>query len=158
SQAATAFENARLFEALEERAIELAKVNKLKSEFLARISHELRTPMNSINGYSEMLLQALYGDLNPKQLDRVERILRNGQNLLALIDDLLDISKIDAGKMELDIQPLDLKAQLTSTISNLESQASTKGLYLNLEVPEDLPHVQADPMRLNQIMTNLLGN
>src|SRR5258708_3672069 len=158
SQAATAFENARLFEALEDRAIELAKVNKLKSEFLARISHELRTPMNSINGYSEMLLQTVYGDLNAKQMDRVERILRNGHNLLALIDDLLDISKIDAGKMELQIESVDLKQELASTINNLESQATGKGLYLKLEVPEDLPSVQADSMRLKQIITNLLGN
>ncbi len=158
SQAATAFENARLFEALEERAVELTKVNRLKSEFLARVSHELRTPMNSINGYSEMLLRATYGALTDKQDDRVQRILRNGRNLLALIDDLLDISKIDAGKMELLIVKVDLREELRATIYNLESQAANKGLYLNLEAPDDLPPVYADSTRLKQIVTNLLGN
>src|SRR5258708_725411 len=159
SQAATAFENARLFETLEDRAVELTKLNKLRSEFLARISHELRTPMNSINGYSEMLLmQTVYGKMTEKQVDRVERILRNGRNLLALIDDLLDISKIDAGKMELTIEAVNLREELNNTIYNLESQAATKGLYLKLDAPENLPPVSADSMRLTQIVTNLIGN
>ncbi|GEM_PF-748453 len=158
SQAATAYENALLFEALQERAVELAKANKLKSEFLARVSHELRTPMNSINGYSEMLLRMIYGDLNEKQVDRIERILRNGRNLLAIIDDLLDISKIDAGKMELQLKPVNLREELAATIYNLESQVAAQGLYLKLEAPETLPLVRADAMRLKQVVTNLLGN
>jgi GAF domain-containing protein/anti-sigma regulatory factor (Ser/Thr protein kinase) len=158
SQAATAYENALLFEALQERAVELAKANKLKSEFLARVSHELRTPMNSINGYSEMLLRMVYGDLNEKQVDRIERILRNGRNLLAIIDDLLDISKIDAGKMELQFKPVNLREELAATIYNLESQVAAQGLYLKLEAPETLPRVRADSMRLKQVVTNLLGN
>ena len=158
SQAATAFENARLFEALEERAIELTKANRLKSEFLAGISHELRTPMNAINGYSEMLLRTLYGALNEKQTDRVERILRNGQHLLAIIDDLLDISKIDAGKMDLDMTSVNLREALSAVIYDLESQATMQGLYLKLDAPEALPPVRADSLRLKQIITNLLGN
>ncbi len=158
SQAATAFENALLFEALEDRAVELAKANKLKSEFLARVSHELRTPMNSINGYSEMMLKNIYGQLNEKQADRIERILRNGRNLLALIDDLLDISKIDAGKMELQITPINLRDELNATIYNLESTAASRGLFLKLEAPDDLPLVSADLMRVKQIATNLIGN
>jgi GAF domain-containing protein len=158
SQSATAFENARLFEALEERAVELAKANQLKSEFLAGISHELRTPMNAINGYSEMLLRNIYGELNQKQTDRIERILNNGQHLLAIIDDLLDISKIDAGRMDLQITSVNLREELSATIYNLESQASSQGLYLKLEVPDNLPPVNADSLRLKQIITNLLGN
>jgi GAF domain-containing protein len=158
SQAAIAFENALLFEALEERAIELAKANQLKSEFLARISHELRTPMNSILNFSEMLLANMYGELTDKQADRIERILRNGRNLLALIDDLLDISKIDAGKMQLEIRPVNLRMELEATLYNLENQASSRGLYLKLDAPEALPPVSADAMRIKQIITNLIGN
>jgi len=157
-QAAVALENARLFAELEARAIELAKANKLKSEFLARVSHELRTPMNSINGYSEMLLNHIYGEVNEKQGDRLERILRNGRNLLALIDDLLDISKIDADKMDLRIQPVSLRIELNAAIEVLESQAATRGLYLRNDAPDDLPLVRADSMRLRQVITNLVGN
>jgi GAF domain-containing protein/anti-sigma regulatory factor (Ser/Thr protein kinase) len=158
SQAAIAIENARLFEALQDRALELAKANRLKSEFLARISHELRTPMNSINGYSEMLLKNIYGQLTDKQTDRVERILRNGRNLLSLIDDLLDISKIDAGKMILFIEPVNVQAELATTLGNLESQATQRGLTLTLDVPESISPVSADVLRFRQIVTNLLGN
>ncbi len=158
SQAATALENANLFEKLEERAGELIKANRLKSELLARVSHELRTPMNSINGYSEMLLKTVYGDLNEKQADRIERILRNGRNLLAIIDDLLDISKIDAGHMELQITSINLLDELNATIYALESQVAARGLYLRLEAPDELPPVKADSVRLKQIITNLLGN
>jgi GAF domain-containing protein/anti-sigma regulatory factor (Ser/Thr protein kinase) len=157
-QAAVAVDNARLFEELEERAIELSKANKLKSEFLARISHELRTPMNSINGYSEMLLRNTYGTLTEKQNDRLERILRNGRNLLALIDDLLDISKIDAGKMEMRIAPVNVAEELNAVMWAMESQAVAKGLYLRSELPDGLPHVRADAVRLKQVITNLFGN
>ncbi|MEP7287676.1 MAG: GAF domain-containing protein [Chloroflexota bacterium] len=158
SQAAIAIENARLFQALEDRAVELTKVNRLKSEFLASVSHELRTPMNSINGYSEMLMRSLYGALNDKQSDRVERILRNGRTLLALIDDLLDIAKIDAGRMELQIEPINVRDELSTAIYNLESEAAKRGLYLKLDVPDNLPPVNADLVRFKQVVTNLIGN
>lgn len=158
AQAAVALENAMLFEALEERAVELMQANRLKSEFLARVSHELRTPMNSINGYSEMLLRQTYGALNEKQADRVERILRNGRNLLALIDDLLDLSRIDSGRMELHLESVDVREEVNAAIYNLESQASARGLYLRYEPAENLPMVYADATRLRQIIVNLLGN
>lgn len=114
--------------------------------------------MNSINGYSEMLLNHIYGEVNEKQGDRLERILRNGRNLLALIDDLLDISKIDADKMDLRIQPVSLRIELNAAIEVLESQAATRGLYLRNDAPDDLPLVRADSMRLRQVITNLVGN
>jgi len=157
-QAAIGLENSMLYEASEDRAVELAKANRLKSEFLARVSHELRTPMNSINVFSEMLLRNAYGTVNEKQADRIERILRNGKNLLSLIDDLLDISKIDAGKMELLIEAVNLRDEVAQDISNLESQATARGLSLKMDVPESVPLVRADSMRLRQIITNLLGN
>jgi GAF domain-containing protein len=158
AQAAVALENAMLFEALEERAVELMQANRLKSEFLARVSHELRTPMNSINGYSEMLLRQTYGALNEKQADRVDRILRNGRNLLALIDDLLDLSRIDSGRMELHLESVDVREEVNAAIYNLESQALSRGLYLRYEPAENLPPVYADATRLRQIIVNLLGN
>jgi GAF domain-containing protein len=158
AQAAVALENAMLFKALEERAIELMQANRLKSEFLARVSHELRTPMNSINGYSEMLLRQTYGALNEKQSDRLERILRNGRNLLALIDDLLDLSRIDSGRMELHLESVDVCEEVNAAIYNLESQATARGLYLRYEPAENLPRVYADATRLRQIIVNLLGN
>ncbi len=157
-QAAVALDNADLFQRLEDRAIELMKANRLKSEFLARVSHELRTPMNSINGYSELLLLAKYGAINDVQSDRLERILRNGRNLLALIDDLLDISKIDAGKVELRLEAINLRDELNATIFTMETQATARGLYLSVRLPDDLPPVRADVARLRQIITNLLGN
>lgn len=158
TQAAIALDNALLVEAMAARNVELSKANKLKSEFLASISHELRTPMNAINGYSEMLLRGIYGDMSHKQVDRVERILRNGRSLLALIDDLLDLSKIDAGKMELRLEALKLHDEVGAIMYNLESQAAAKGLRLTMEAPEDLPTAKADPIRLRQVITNLLSN
>ena len=157
-QAAIALENAMLFEALEERAAELTTANRLKSEFLARVSHELRTPMNSIIGYSEMLLRPAYGALTELQADRIARILRNGRNLLMLIDDLLDISRIDAGKMALSSEPVDLCEEVRATLENLESQATARDLFLKLEAEAELPMVRADPARVRQIITNLVSN
>src|SRR5258708_27600859 len=105
-----------------------------------------------------MLLRDTYGALNEKQDDRVQRILRNGHNLIILIDDLLDISKIDAGKMELQFKTVNLREELSAIIYNLDSQATEKKLYLKLETSDDLPAVYADSVRLKQIVTNLLGN
>ena len=158
SQVTIALENAKLVGELEERAIELAEANRLKSDFLATMSHELRTPMNSIIGFSDTLLSGIYGDLNEKQISRVERIHRNGRNLLALIDDLLDLSKIEAGKMEIDVQTIDLYQEIQACIQAIESQLQRKGLTLETFIPVDLPKVQADSLRLRQIINNLLSN
>jgi GAF domain-containing protein len=159
SQIAVALDNASLFLAVEERARELAEANRLKSQFLANISHELRTPMNSILGFSETILSGLYGDLNEKQSSRLERINHNGKSLLALIDDLLDISKIDAGRMELAISPVNLIAELSAVMQAIESQVQKKGIRLELlPPPSHFPLVLADPLRLRQVITNLVSN
>jgi signal transduction histidine kinase len=158
AQAAIAIENALLFRELDNRAKELEEVNRLKSQFLATVSHELRTPMNSIIGFSETLLNNLYGELNELQASRMERIRVNGYNLLALIDDLLDISKIDAGKMELMTDRVNIREAVVAVTQGLEGQAVKQGLYLSIQVPKDLPPVHADPQRLRQIMTNLVSN
>ncbi len=158
SQVTIALENAKLVGELEERARELAEANRLKNDFLATMSHELRTPMNSIIGFSDTLLSGIYGDLNEKQVGRVERIHRNGRNLLALIDDLLDLSKIEAGRMELAIETVDIYGEIQACILAIESQIQSKGLTLETYIPVDLPKVQADSLRLRQIITNLLSN
>lgn len=158
SQIAIALDNADLFKALEARAEELAQANRLKSQFLANVSHELRTPMNSILGFSDALLSGIYGTMNENQTGRVERILRNGRNLLALIDDLLDISKIDAGRMELKIDDVNLQDEIHAVTTALESQLQAKQLTLTAELPPDMPFVQADSLRLRQIITNLFSN
>lgn len=158
SQVTIAFDNADLFRKLEERALELAEANRLKSQFLATISHELRTPMNSILGFSDTLLTGIYGALNEKQISRLERIHRNGRNLLALIDDLLDLSKIDAGRMEIELLELNLHDEIQTCISSIESQVQAKNLYLRIEIPNNLPKIIADPLRLRQVINNLLGN
>jgi signal transduction histidine kinase len=158
TQAAIAIDNALLFRELENRAVELAEANRLKSQFLATISHELRTPMNSIIGFSDTLLDNLYGALNPQQASRIERIQRNGYNLLMLIDDLLDLSKIDAGRMELFPASVSVRDTIVSVVQSMESQASERGLLIAVEVSDALPPVYADPKRFQQIVTNLLSN
>ena len=158
AQATIAVDNALLFRQLETRALELAEANRLKSQFLATISHELRTPMNSIIGFSDTLLSNLYGELNEKQASRIERIQRNGYNLLTLIDDLLDLSKIDAGHMEFQPEQVNVRETITQVQQAMEGQALEKGLSMASDVPKDLPPVKADPQRLRQIVTNLLSN
>lgn len=158
-QTGIAVENVRLIEELEQRALELAEANRLKSDFLANISHELRTPMNSIIGFSDMLLSGLYGEVPDKQRDRLERIRRNGRNLLMLIDDLLDISKIEAGKLELSLETVSLVDELRAALEGAESQIAARGLQLQVIVPEaPLPPIEADSLRLRQVINNLLSN
>ncbi len=158
AQATIAIDNALLFRELENRARELAKANRLKNQFLATISHELRTPMNSIIGFSDMLLSGLYGDLNDRQASRLETIQRNGYHLLALIDDLLDLSKIDAGRMALYFEYTDLHTVCEAVAQGMDAQARERGLTMTLDIPDGLPPVWADPQRLDQIITNLLSN
>ncbi|NPV66422.1 MAG: GAF domain-containing protein [Anaerolineae bacterium] len=157
-QAGIAAENVTLIETLERHAAELSEANRLKSEFLANISHELRTPMNAIIGFSEALLSGLYGELNATAADRVERILRNGRGLLALIDDLLDLSRIDTGKLQLAPEPLALGETIRLAVEAVETQLASKGLSIEVSVPADLPSVEADPIRLRQVLNNLLDN
>ncbi len=175
-QAAIAIMNARLFEQLRQaaeelerkvaaRTWELAEANKrlrkadrLKMQFLANMSHELRTPMNSIIGYSELMLEETYGELTARQRDRLQTILRNARNLLDLINDLLDISRIEMGKMILTRHNVNLNRVVETALKSMEPMARQKGLWLQLVVDETLPSVQADEARLVQILNNLLSN
>lgn len=158
AQLAISIRNAELFEQLEARTKELAKANQLKSEFLAKMSHELRTPMNSILGFSETLLSGIYGELNERQHDRVSRIQRGGRNLRALIDDLLDLSKIEAGRMEMVLQTVNLKDEMQACLLEIETQAQSKNLKLHFITPDVVPAVTADALRVRQVINNLLSN
>jgi signal transduction histidine kinase len=133
--------------------------SQLKSQFVATISHELRTPLTGVLGYSEMLGLGVYGPLEQEQADTLAKIQRNGEHLLALINDLLDFSKLEAGKLELDDQVFDVREQITMTISDCEPQARSKQLVMHSALAGDLPAaVRGDPLRLRQILLNLLSN
>jgi len=174
--AAIATENARLYRRLEEHSVgleervrertaELQELNRCleaasrhKSEFLAAMSHELRTPLNSIIGFSEVLADKMAGELNPKQEKYVNNILVSGKHLLNLINDILDLSKVEAGKMELHPEAFSLPDALEASLALIRLQASKKGLSLGLEVDKTLFTITADPVRFKQIMYNLLSN
>jgi signal transduction histidine kinase/CheY-like chemotaxis protein len=150
-QVALAINNARLYE-------QAIASNRLKSEFLANMSHELRTPLNAIIGYSELLLSQVYGELNSKQIDRLMRVNTGGKHLLELINDVLDLSKIEAGQMELSLDALSVTEVVYDAIADVTPQADAKGLKLNLRLHPDLPNIHADAGRIRQILTNLLDN
>ena len=158
NQISVALDNTQLITELEERAEQLMEANRLKSEFLANISHELRTPMNSIIGFSDTLVQGVYGDLSDKQRDRLITIKRNAGNLLNIINDLLDISKIEAGHMALEIGPVNVEEQIGFVVLEMEPQISEKSLILERRLDSDLPSAMVDSVRLRQILINLLAN
>jgi signal transduction histidine kinase/CheY-like chemotaxis protein len=137
---------------------ELRAASRYKSEFLTNMSHELRTPLNSIVGYSELVLDGIYGELTEAQRDRLERILRNGRNLLGLINDILDLSRIDAGQLELTLTNVRVAEALRLAVASVEHQARAKGLPIHVEVEGNPPNLRADELRLRQIIVNLLDN
>jgi len=145
--------NARLIEA----NVRLAEASKLKSQFLATMSHELRTPLNSIIGYTELVLDGTYGTLTELQADRLEKVVRNGRNLLSLINDILDLSKIEAGRLELAIGPVNVVEMIDGVLSGIEVAAHAKNLTLVHDYT-GLPNVMADPVRVRQILLNLVSN
>jgi signal transduction histidine kinase/CheY-like chemotaxis protein len=150
-QVALAINNARLYE-------QAIASNRLKSEFLANMSHELRTPLNAIIGYSELLLSQVYGDLNAKQVDRLTRVNTGGKHLLDLINDVLDLSKIESGQLELTLAPLSVAEVVYDAIADVTPQADAKNLKVNLHLHPNLPNIQADSGRIRQVLTNLLDN
>lgn len=157
-QIAISLDNASLFEMLEERARQLAEVNRLKNEFLANVSHELRTPMNSIIGFTDTILMGIYGPLNETQEDRLNKVKRNALNLLTLIDDLLDLSKIEAGQMTFQMEQANISVELHEVCSTFEPQITEKDLVLYKHFPDELPNVNVDRQRLRQVIINLVSN
>jgi GAF domain-containing protein/DNA-binding response OmpR family regulator len=171
-QAAVAIQNARLFEEVEDSRIELQQrakaledanarlqeLDRLKSQFLAHMSHELRTPLNSIIGFSEVLMDGLVGQLTPEQLECVNNILTSGEHLLALINDILDLSKIEAGRVTLDLKVLDVEEWLAGVQKTIAPLVEKKSQTLTIDLAADLPQLVADPFRIKQVLINLLSN
>ncbi|MEO7447629.1 MAG: response regulator, partial [Humibacillus sp.] len=158
SQSAVALTNARLYQELERRSAELAEASRHKSEFLASMSHELRTPLNAVIGFSEVLLERMFGELNERQEDYLQDIHSAGRHLLALLADILDLSKIEAGRMELDLTTFPLDDVLAQALSLVRERASLHGIHLSLDPAEALGLVTADELRLKQVLLNLLSN
>ena len=143
---------------LERLYSEVARANTAKSEFLANISHELRTPLNAIVGFVELLKDGVYGDLSPRQIPPVDRIAASATHLRHLVDQVLDIAKIAAGRLEVHSEPVVLRPFVLNVASELESLVSERGLSLSIAVGASLPRVRTDPTHLRQILVNLIGN
>jgi signal transduction histidine kinase/CheY-like chemotaxis protein len=143
---------------LKESNAELLRANNLKSEFLANMSHELRTPLNAVIGFSELLLDPGYGDLNQDQREYVADILSSGRHLLELINDILDLSKIEAGKMRLALDEFDLSLAAEEALMTLRVEADRKEIALEARLDPAVPSVRADRGKFKQILTNLLSN
>jgi len=158
SQSVLAIQNARLFREVEEQGRALALASQHKSQFLANMSHELRTPLNAILGYAELLVDGIYGELSEKARGVLERVQSNGKHLLGLINDVLDLSKIEAGQLTLAVDDYAMPAVVHSVVSATESLAKAKGLALETSVPKDLPLGSGDERRLTQVVLNLVGN
>jgi len=158
SQAVIAIENVRLFHELQEKNAQIEAVSRHKSEFLANMSHELRTPMNAILGFSEVLGERYFGELNDKQDEYVRDIRGSGEHLLSLINDILDLSKVEAGKMELGLSEFDLPGTLESVVTLVRERAQRHGIALKVELAPGLGAIRADERKLKQIMLNLLSN
>jgi len=157
-QVALVVRNIQYNEELARKNQELTHLDELKSDFMATMSHELRTPLTSIIGYSDMLLSGMTGELNEKQSAFVESILKGGEALLGLINDILDLTKIEAGRLELNPESVDLRAALLGVLPVVKPRAQEKRIRISTFLPTDLPLVFADPAKFNQILLNLLTN
>jgi len=157
-QAVIAIQNARLFREIQEKSRQLEVANQHKSEFLANMSHELRTPLNAIIGFSEALSEQIFGDVNEKQAEYLRDIYSSGHHLLTLINDILDLSKIEAGRMELDLGSFNLPMLLENTMTLVRERAHRQGLAVALDVDSSLGDWVADARKVKQVVINLLSN
>ena len=158
AQAVIAIQNVRLFTEIQEKSRQLEIASQHKSQFLANMSHELRTPLNAIIGYTEMMADGLYGKVGEKAQGVLERVQNNGRHLLGLINDVLDLSKIEAGQLTLTVEPYSVADMVATVLSATESLARTKGLVLASAVAPGLPTGTGDARRLTQVLLNLVGN
>jgi signal transduction histidine kinase len=157
-QAVIAIQNARLFREIREKSAQLEVANQHKSEFLANMSHELRTPLNAVIGFSEALSDQMFGEVNEKQLEYLKDIHESGRHLLSLINDILDLSKIEAGRMELDVSTFHLPTALSNAMTLIRERAQRHGIELGMEVDRELGEFSGDERKFKQIMLNLLSN
>jgi signal transduction histidine kinase/DNA-binding response OmpR family regulator len=158
SQSAIALTNARLYQQLEIQSAELAEASQHKSDFLASMSHELRTPLNAVIGFSEVLLERMFGELNERQEDYLRDILSSGRHLLALLNDVLDLSKVEAGHMELDPTEFPVGETVDYALSMVRERAIAHGITLNSAIGPEVGLVHADELRFKQVLLNLLSN
>jgi signal transduction histidine kinase len=158
AQSVLAIQNARLFHEIEDKSRQLAEASQHKSQFLANMSHELRTPLNAILGYTELILDDIYGETPAKMRGVLDRVQRNGKHLLGLINDVLDLSKIEAGQLSLSLSDYSLKNVIQTVFSAIEPLASEKQLALKIDVAQELPQGRGDERRLAQVLLNLVGN
>jgi len=157
-QAAIAIENVRLFNEIQQKSQQLEVASRHKSEFLANMSHELRTPLNAIIGFSEVLLERMFGEINPKQEEYLGDVLSSGRHLLTLINDILDLSKIEAGRMELERGTFSMRAALENGVTMVRERASRHEIRLALDVSAELESVAGDERKVKQVIYNLLSN
>jgi GAF domain-containing protein/anti-sigma regulatory factor (Ser/Thr protein kinase) len=157
-QAVIAIENVRLFKEIRDKSRQLEVASRHKSEFLANMSHELRTPLNAIIGFSEVLVQGLFGEVNEKQREYLQDVIGSGQHLLSLINDILDLSKIEAGRMELELSTFSFRNALQSGVTIVRERAARSGIGLNIDVLDEVGQVEADERKVKQILYNLLSN
>ena len=158
TQSALAIQNARLFREIAEKGRQLEVASQHKSQFLASMSHELRTPLNAILGFNEMMLDGLYGELPEDLKDPLQETQTSGRHLLRLINNVLDLAKIEAGRMELALADYSVEELVESVRSTLRPLAEAKGLEFNIAVPSDIPLAYGDAGRLTQSLMNLAGN
>jgi GAF domain-containing protein/anti-sigma regulatory factor (Ser/Thr protein kinase) len=158
TQSALAIQNARLFREIEDKSRQLEAASRHKSEFLANMSHELRTPLNAVIGFSEVLLQRMFGALNDKQDEYLKDIYASGQHLLSLINDILDLSKIEAGRMELAPAPFHLPTALENGVTLVKERAGRHGIALQLDIDPRLGELVGDERKVKQVLLNLLSN
>jgi signal transduction histidine kinase len=157
-QAVIAIENVRLFDEIQDKSRQLAEASQHKSQFLANMSHELRTPLNAILGYTELIADGVYGAPPEKMTAVLKRVESNGKHLLGLINAVLDLSKIEAGQLVLDLTDYSLKDVVQTVCAAVEALAADKKLALKAEVSADLPPAHGDERRLTQVLLNLMGN
>ena len=158
SQSALAIIHARLFRELESKTAELEVASRHKSEFLASMSHELRTPLNAVIGFSEVLLERMFGELNDRQEEYLRDIWSSGKHLLALLNEILDLSKIEAGHLVLEPTEFSLQEALEHSLALVRERANRHGVRLHLDVAPDVGLVRADELRIKQVIVNLLSN
>ena len=158
TQSALAIQNARLFREIADKSQQLEAASRHKSEFLANMSHELRTPLNAIIGFSEVLAEKMFGDVNAKQAEYLQDILESGRHLLSLINDILDLSKIEAGHMELEPADFDLPGAIDNALTLVRERAARRGITLGSTIDEHLGMVRGDERKVKQVLLNLLSN
>jgi signal transduction histidine kinase/CheY-like chemotaxis protein len=157
-QSVLAIQNARLFREIEDKSRQLAEASQHKSQFLANMSHELRTPLNAILGYTELMTDGIYGEPSEKMLGVLKRLEANGKHLLGVINDVLDLSKIEAGQLALSVSEYSLAELVQSVYGAVEPLARQKNLTLITKIPNDPPVGHGDERRLTQVLLNLVGN